>query len=169
MVGRKLEHGLILFQGLVGLAQFQITIGQRDLGFDRLRQGLRGRSEQGQGLVQITRFDGRAAGGQIGLGISPSDGITRNTRPSIGGSAVAGATIALTLNSKTYTTAADGNGAWSIAVPNADALPDGSYTPTLRMTTLIGQIVDSSGVSFTVDTVAPDREALVFEDINVAV
>ena len=54
MLGRKPQHRAVAGQRLVDAALPQITVRKRQLGFDRLRQGLCRSREQRQGLVQIS-------------------------------------------------------------------------------------------------------------------
>ena len=52
--------------------QPKVAVGQRQMGFDRLRQGLRRSRQQRQGLVQISGCQRRAARRQILGGIAPA-------------------------------------------------------------------------------------------------
>lgn len=80
------------------------------------------------------------------------DNITNNTRPILAGTAVANASIVLTLAGVTYTTTADSNGHWMIDF-NSDFV-NGVYDYSVTATTLDGTTGSYSG-SFTVDTIAP--------------
>ncbi|MBV5344316.1 MAG: hypothetical protein JZU63_01625, partial [Rhodoferax sp.] len=115
----------------------------------------------GSAVVNTPAATGRLA--QVSnndTGVSITDGITRNTKPVLDGIAEAGSAVAISLNAKTYSTTANSAGVWSISVPDADALADGTYTASIRMTTLGGVTLDSSATPFTVDTVAPSAVTL---------
>jgi|GEM_PF-3555034 len=86
-------------------------------------------------------------------GVSNSDNITANNKPTLSGTAEAGSTVEVTLNGKTYTTTADNTGKWSVAV--ADTLSDGTYTPSIKATDAAGNSTTANGETFTVDTSAP--------------
>ena len=84
------------------------------------------------------------------------DNITNSQTPTIDGQAEPGATVQVTLNGKTYTTTANAiTGAYSITVPVADALPSGSYTPSIKVTDAAGNSSAVAGTPFTVDASAP--------------
>jgi len=84
------------------------------------------------------------------------DGITRDTTPTLSGTAEAGAAIAVVLTGPTgpltFQTSADTVGAWTLAVP---ALADGAYTVTASATGLSGLPSPASApFSLTIDTTA---------------
>ncbi len=84
------------------------------------------------------------------------DNITRTTTPQISGTAEAGASVEVTVNGKTYSTTANATtGAYSITIPLADALANGPYTPSIKVTDAAGNSSTVAGTAFTVDTIAP--------------
>ncbi len=84
------------------------------------------------------------------------DNITNSTTPQISGTAEAGATVEVTLNGKTYSTTANATtGAYRISVPLADALGNGTYTPSIKVTDAAGNSGTVAGAAFTVDLNAP--------------
>ena len=84
---------------------------------------------------------------------TPGDNITNNKTPTITGKAEAGAKVEVTVNGKTYITTADANGNYSVSVPAADTLPDGTYTPKIKVTDAAGNNSTADGTAFTIDTV----------------
>jgi hypothetical protein len=81
-----------------------------------------------------------------------ADNKTTDNTPTIEGKAAPGATVEVTLNGKTYTATASPTGDYSVTVPDADKLPDGVYTPTIKATTPTGTSTVSA-TPFTIDTV----------------
>ncbi|MDM3297232.1 Ig-like domain-containing protein [Citrobacter sp. Cc139] len=59
--------------------------------------------------------------------------------------------VTVTINNKTYN-ATEKNGVWGLQLPDADALPDGTYTATVKVEDDAGN-TKSSSMSFTVDTI----------------
>ena len=59
--------------------------------------------------------------------------------------------VTVTINNKTYN-ATEKNGIWGLQLPDADALPDGTYTATVKVEDDAGN-TKSSSMSFTVDTI----------------
>jgi hypothetical protein len=88
-------------------------------------------------------------------GSSSTDSITRITTPWLVGAAEAGSRVEISLNNKTYTGDTDAvTGAWRVQV--SDALPAGSYTPSIVVKDKAGNASAAvQGTAFTVDTVAP--------------
>jgi len=78
------------------------------------------------------------------------DNLTSNKTPIITGKAEAGAKVEVTINGKTYTTTADANGNYSVNV--TDTLPDGTYTPEVKVTDAAGNASTATGTPFTIDT-----------------
>ena len=78
------------------------------------------------------------------------DNLTSNKTPTITGKAEAGAKVEVTINGKTYTTTADANGNYSVNV--TDTLPDGAYTPEVKVTDAAGNASTATGTPFTIDT-----------------
>lgn len=105
---------------------------------DRLTGGLDATSETG------------AAGSQL----------TNQTTPIFSGATESGATVTLMINGKTYTTTAGDNGKWSITLPKADQLADGSYSYTITVADVSGNV---SGVQvngdITVQNTPPSANA----------
>ena len=86
-------------------------------------------------------------------GSSSSDNLTSNTTPYLSGTAEAGASVAVTLNGHTYSTTANGSGAWSVRV--SDDLSNGSYTPSITSTDVAGNSATANGTAFTVEYSSP--------------
>ena len=85
-------------------------------------------------------------------GTSSTDNITSNTHPQLSGTAEPGATVDVTVHGKTYTTTADPTtGAWTVTIPATDALPDATYTPSIKATDAAGNSTTANGTPFTVD------------------
>ncbi|HCD7427520.1 TPA: Ig-like domain repeat protein, partial [Citrobacter werkmanii] len=59
--------------------------------------------------------------------------------------------VTVTINNKTYN-ATEKNGIWGLQLPDADALPDGTYTATVKVEDDAGN-TKSSSMNFTVDTI----------------
>ena len=84
---------------------------------------------------------------------TPGDNQTLDNTPTISGTAPPGSKVDVVINGKTYSGTADDNGQYSINVP--DALPDGTYTPEIRVTPPGGPTSSTDGTPFTIDTMAP--------------
>ena len=100
---------------------------------------------------------------------TPGDNLTKNNTPVLSGTADANAAISVLINGKTYTTTANGSGAWSIdlatAIPTgasaaAPALADGRYTPVITATDPAGNSITANGTAFTVDATPPAAPAI---------
>jgi len=92
-----------------------------------------------------------------GLSTLSADGVTRifdssNKTPVISGTAKANAMVEVTVNSKTYSTTADALGNYKVQIPAGDELPDGTYTPTIKITDASGQSDPAPGAAFAVET-----------------
>jgi len=85
-------------------------------------------------------------------GTSLTDNIINNKMPSITGNTEAGATVVVTLHGVQYSTTADANGNWTVSVPAANALPDGTYVATVKVTDSAGNIGTATASAFLVDT-----------------
>ncbi|WP_275545430.1 Ig-like domain-containing protein [Pseudomonas sp. Marseille-Q0931] len=87
-------------------------------------------------------------------GVSNNDGITRDTTPTLTGTAESGATVSLYVGTTLLgSTTADGAGNWSIT---SSALADGSHALTVQATDAAGnKSVFSSPLLITIDTTAP--------------
>ncbi|EDW8498251.1 hypothetical protein CRB79_004618 [Salmonella enterica subsp. enterica serovar Enteritidis] len=100
-------------------------------------------------VAQIYVTAGLDAGTDSGI---IGDNITNNPRPILTGTAVANATIILTLAGLTYTTITDSNGNWSIDFSND--FTDGVHDYSVTATAPDGTMGNYSG-SFTIDTIVP--------------
>ena len=89
------------------------------------------------------QLDGTSDSGTLG------DNKTNVTTPALTGKATPGATVEVLINGKTYTTTADAKGDYSLVVK--DPLPDGTYTPIVKVTNPSGTS-SISATPFTVDT-----------------
>jgi ribosomal 50S subunit-recycling heat shock protein len=98
-------------------------------------------------------------------GSNNADGITNNKTPSYSGKAEAGSTVEVTINGKTYTTVADANGNYTVKIPAGDALPDGTYTPKIKVTNANGTTT-SDGTPFTIDTSTTGTGGLTHDAAN---
>ncbi|QWT46001.1 Ig-like domain-containing protein [Azospira inquinata] len=97
----------------------------------------------------------------------PGDNLTSDTTPTVTGAAEAGAKVEVTVNGKTYSTTADSTGHYSVTVPNSDALTDGSYTPSIKVTDAAGNSSTTAGTPFTIDHTAPTAPAITTVSDNV--
>ncbi len=91
-------------------------------------------------------------------GVDTADSITNNNMPSLSGTAEAGASVSIDLNGDIFQTQADEDGNWTVDV--SKALADGEYTPTITVTDAAGNVTESEGVAFTIDTEAPDSSSV---------
>lgn len=82
----------------------------------------------------------------------PLDNITNQTNPTVTGVATPGSSITLTVNNKNYQTTANATtGIYVFKIPDADALPQGRYTPVAKAS-LNGVESDLfNGIPFTID------------------
>ena len=84
------------------------------------------------------------------------DNKTNDNTPSYSGKAPANASVVVVINGKSYPTKADANGNYSIVVPDADKLPDGTYTPKIIVTPDGStSSTTSDATPFTIDTTPP--------------
>lgn len=85
-------------------------------------------------------------------GVNSVDSVTNNAAPVLQINAETGAKVEVEINGKTYAaTETDTKGTYEVKV--TDALPDGTYTPVVRVTDAAGNTtVDGVFVAFTVDT-----------------
>lgn len=85
-------------------------------------------------------------------GVNSADSVTNNATPVLQINAETGAKVEVEINGKTYAaTETDTKGTYEVKV--TDALPDGTYTPVVRVTDAAGNTtVDGVFVAFTVDT-----------------
>lgn len=79
------------------------------------------------------------------------DNLTKIKTPKISGKATPNAAVEVEVHGVTYSTVADEAGNYSITIPATDALPDGKYTPLIKVTNAAGtSVVD--GTEFEVDS-----------------
>ncbi|MBU6316779.1 MAG: hypothetical protein KGR47_09760, partial [Acidobacteria bacterium] len=97
----------------------------------------------------VTALDPASDTGKVG------DNRTRDTQPVIRGLTEPGASVVVLLNGKTYTPAPDSSGAWTLKVPDSDALVDATYSPQVLVTDAAGNSVLADGGRFTIDTTPP--------------
>ncbi|TPE43437.1 Ig-like domain repeat protein, partial [Maribrevibacterium harenarium] len=92
-------------------------------------------------------------------GVSNSDNLTKDTTPTIKGTSDPLADIEVTFAStnNTYTVRADGDGNWSITVPEAEKLAEGEQAYTVKATDVAGNTTTINGAAFEVDTTAPEN------------
>jgi large repetitive protein len=86
-------------------------------------------------------------------GILFTDGITNNNLPNLSGRAESGAFVTVTLGSLVLEEVqADDDGLWSVDV--SEELPNGRYTPSIKVTDLAGNTATFAGEAFTVKLAA---------------
>jgi hypothetical protein len=115
----------------------------------------------------------RLAGGLSDVsdnGTSTTDNITSVATPLLKGRAEAGAKVVVSINvgggTQTYPeTYADPNGDWQVAVPSAQALVNGTFTPSIQVTDVAGNLSTYNGTPFTVLVNAP-KVAVTLTDAN---
>ena len=91
-------------------------------------------------------------------GASASDRITYQTAPTITGSGVAGAVVAVTRDGLAVgSTTVSAQGVWTLTLP---AVSDGTYTLIATQTDVFGNSGTSLSVSYQVDTLAPTAPTL---------
>lgn len=78
------------------------------------------------------------------------DNKTINRSPRIIGTTIPNSTIVMVLNSITYNATANGSGSWFIDIPVENALPNGTYTPVLTITSPLSVVATGNGTLFTV-------------------
>lgn len=88
-------------------------------------------------------------------GNSDSDNYTSQNKPTFVGTAERNAYVDITLGATTFNTKADDAGNWTLTVPAANALADGVYTPSIKITDAAGNFITSTLPAFTVDKTAP--------------
>lgn len=79
------------------------------------------------------------------------DNLTRIKTPKISGKATQNAAVEVEVHGVTYSTVADEAGDYSVTIPATDALPDGKYTPLIKVTNAAGTSV-ADGTEFEVDS-----------------
>lgn len=97
----------------------------------------------------------------------PKDGVTTDKTPRIAGEATPEADVSVVIRGKTYTGKASSTGAFVIQIPDADALPDGTYTPLVTATLAGVKSAEFSGTPFQVlnGTISPNPNANLVLDI----
>ncbi len=81
------------------------------------------------------------------------DNKTNDNTPALSGTAEPNATVEVTVNGTTYTVTANAQGGWTL--PATATLPDGTYTPVIKVTDAAGNSSTANGTPFTVDATAP--------------
>jgi len=85
---------------------------------------------------------------------TPGDNVTNDDTPTITGKVPPGSTASVNINGKDYPVTVNPDGSYSYTIP--DGLPDGTYTPKIKVTPPGGGTpVESDGTPFTIDTTAP--------------
>jgi hypothetical protein len=87
----------------------------------------------------------------------PKDNVTTDKTPRISGKASGNADVAVLVNGKTYTGKASPTGEFVIQIPDADALPDGAYTPEVTATINGLKSPVFKGTEFKVDNAPTDK------------
>jgi|GEM_PF-3393656 len=85
---------------------------------------------------------------------TPGDNVTNDDTPTITGKVPPGSTASVNINGKDYPVTVNPDGSYSYTIP--DGLPDGTYTPKIKVTPPGGGTpVESDGTPFTIDTTPP--------------
>lgn len=97
----------------------------------------------------------------------PKDGVTTDKTPRIAGEATPESDVSVVIRGKTYAGKASSTGAFVIQIPDADALPDGTYTPLVTATLAGVKSAEFSGTPFQVlnGTISPNPNANLVLDI----
>lgn len=97
----------------------------------------------------------------------PKDGVTTDKTPRIAGEATPDSDVSVVIRGKTYTGKASSTGAFVIQIPDADALPDGTYTPVVTASLAGVKSAEFSGTPFQVlnGTISPNPNANLVLDI----
>jgi large repetitive protein len=98
-------------------------------------------------------------------GLSNTDNITTNRLPTLKGTTeLATDKVEVTIDGKTYTVAVtdDGTGKGLWSVPLTTSLPNGTFTPSIKVTDIAGNTTTKNGETFTV--VPPTAAAVVSEE-----
>lgn len=92
----------------------------------------------------------------------PKDGVTTDKTPRITGEATPDSDVSVVVRGKTYTGKTSAAGVFVIQIPDADALPDGTYIPLVTATVAGVKSPEFSGTAFQVlnSTVSPNTGAL---------
>ncbi|BEV07812.1 retention module-containing protein [Methylophilus sp. DW102] len=115
--------------------------------------------------VDTVNPDATAISGQLpetlidDTGFSQTDNLTKNRAPTLTGTTEKLTdTVIVTINGGTYkavvTTDASGKVVWSVTLKDAN-LPDGTYTPQIKVTDLAGNVTIKASETFTVDGTPP--------------
>lgn len=91
-------------------------------------------------------------------GVATDDGLTANNLPEFSGTAEADALVSLDLNGTVFETQADSDGNWTLQVDQA--LDDGEYTPLISVSDATGNVTETEGAPFTIDTEAPTADSV---------
>lgn len=98
----------------------------------------------------------------------PKDGVTTDKTPRITGEATPDSDVSVVIGGKTYTGKASSAGVFVIQIPDADALPDGTYTPLVTASLAGVKSTEFSGTPFQVlnGLILPDPNATLTLDIT---
>lgn len=94
---------------------------------------------------QTGHLDSSTDTGKVG------DNLTRIKTPKISGKATPNAAVEVEVHGVTYSTVADEAGDYSVTIPATDELPDGKYTPLIKVTNAAGTSV-ADGTEFEIDS-----------------
>jgi hypothetical protein len=119
---------------------------------------------EGSTFVVITEQPEEAVGDIVhdeesDTGLDPEDGITANNTPTLSGTAQPGAKLIINLNGDEFETTVGDDGGWELTVDTP--LDDGQYTPVFTVIDVAGNVTESEGMSFTIDTEAPDSSSVI--------
>ena len=89
---------------------------------------------------------------------------TNDTTPTVAGTAEAGSSVSVVINGVTYTTTANGSGAWSVDVTTA--LTSGTYTVSATATDAAGNTSTAGTGNLVVDTTAPSAPVVTSQTTN---
>ena len=118
---------------------------------------------EGEPFVVITEAPEEAVGELLhdednDTGLDTEDGITANNTPILTGTAAPGSRLIVDLNGETFETTVDDDGVWELAIDTP--LDDGDYVPVFTVIDVAGNVTESEGPGFTVDTEAPDADGV---------
>lgn len=97
----------------------------------------------------------------------PKDGVTTDKTPRITGEATPDSDVSVVIHGKTYTGKTSSAGVFVIQIPDADALPDGTYTPVVTASLAGVKSAEFTGTPFQVlnGTITPNSNANLVLDI----
>ena len=98
-------------------------------------------------------------------GVDVTDNITANNMPELSGTAGApNALVSIDFNGVVLTTTADDNGDWVLKV--TEHLQDGDYVPVISVSDAAGNVTETEGTPFTIDTQAPTAGSVTAELVH---